>query len=188
MPVLIAQKARQFCREHMSALKPVRNAIPKDKKDLISWQPSHHSFLCYCLTWEKDTRIKSIFRTIASTVNVSLRVREERMLLTGIHTVADISCTICATKIGWKYIEAAEDTQKVQGKQIYCGKGKDCQGVCLGGMISQTPPPTFGCASSWVTTWSSFYLPPLYHPILPKHPNSITHRFCFFRIPLYLSW
>jgi hypothetical protein len=42
-----------------------------------------------------------------------------RQLVTGAHTVADISCTTCNTILGWKYVEAKEEGQKYKvGKFI----------------------------------------------------------------------
>jgi len=44
---------------------------------------------------------------------------EERSLLTGIHTVADVSCLSCKTVVGWKYIAANDKAQKYKtGKYI----------------------------------------------------------------------
>jgi hypothetical protein len=33
-------------------------------------------------------------------------------LVTGPHTVSDISCVKCGTGLGWKYVDAEEETQK----------------------------------------------------------------------------
>jgi len=42
-----------------------------------------------------------------------------RNLVTGQHTVSDISCAICGSVIGWKYVEASEESQKYKvGKFI----------------------------------------------------------------------
>jgi len=42
-----------------------------------------------------------------------------RQLVTGAHTVSDISCRSCGTVLGWKYVDAAEETQKYKvGKFI----------------------------------------------------------------------
>jgi hypothetical protein len=42
-----------------------------------------------------------------------------RQLVTGAHTVSDISCRTCGIVLGWKYVDAAEDTQKYKvGKFI----------------------------------------------------------------------
>lgn len=37
-------------------------------------------------------------------VNITLGPKEERLLMTGLHTVADIYCTCCSTVLGWKYV------------------------------------------------------------------------------------
>uniref|UniRef100_A0A8R1IVD9 Protein yippee-like n=1 Tax=Caenorhabditis japonica TaxID=281687 RepID=A0A8R1IVD9_CAEJA len=37
-------------------------------------------------------------------VNVGCGPAEERVLLTGLHAVADIFCEICKTTLGWKYV------------------------------------------------------------------------------------
>lgn len=42
-----------------------------------------------------------------------------RNLVTGQHTVSDISCAICGSILGWKYVEASEESQKYKvGKYI----------------------------------------------------------------------
>ena len=40
---------------------------------------------------------------ISNTVNVALGAREERVLMTGVHTVSDIRCKNCLSTVGWKY-------------------------------------------------------------------------------------
>ncbi|KAI8086425.1 yippee-like d, partial [Halteromyces radiatus] len=44
--------------------------------------------------------------------NIKIGVKEKRMLLTGMHTIAEISCILCHHKLGWKYIHAVESSQK----------------------------------------------------------------------------
>jgi Yippee zinc-binding/DNA-binding /Mis18, centromere assembly len=42
-----------------------------------------------------------------------------RELVTGQHTVSDISCSVCGSVLGWKYVEAQKDRQKYKvGKFI----------------------------------------------------------------------
>jgi hypothetical protein len=54
-----------------------------------------------------------------SVVNVGTGPAEERILLTGLHEVADIYCECCKTTLGWKYEHAFESTQKYkEGKFI----------------------------------------------------------------------
>lgn len=52
-------------------------------------------------------------------INIKIGKSETRLLVTGSHVVADITCAICHTKVGWKYIDAKEETQKYKvGKFI----------------------------------------------------------------------
>ena len=52
-------------------------------------------------------------------VNVNSGPTENRLLLTGLHVVADIYCNACDTRLGWKYVEAFEESQKYkEGKFI----------------------------------------------------------------------
>jgi len=37
-------------------------------------------------------------------VNFTIGTPEERMMLSGLHTVADIFCCCCGEIIGWKYV------------------------------------------------------------------------------------
>lgn len=57
-------------------------------------------------------------------VNVVLGPREERVLITGLHTVADIHCTCCNTVLGWKYEHAFEDSQKYKEGKFIIEKAK----------------------------------------------------------------
>ncbi|GJR70932.1 acyl-CoA N-acyltransferase [Tanacetum coccineum] len=52
-------------------------------------------------------------------VNVTVGVKEDRMMMTGLHTVADISCVKCGSNVGWTYETAHEKNQKYkEGKSI----------------------------------------------------------------------
>lgn len=54
-----------------------------------------------------------------SLLNLRVGRNENRQLVTGWHVVADISCGICSTKLGWKYVDAKEASQKYKvGKFI----------------------------------------------------------------------
>jgi len=51
--------------------------------------------------------------------NTLTDVPRRRQLVTGSHTVADLSCTICGTVLGWKYVAAEESDQRYKvGKFI----------------------------------------------------------------------
>ncbi|CAN0909733.1 Protein yippee-like [Linum grandiflorum] len=52
-------------------------------------------------------------------VNVSMGEKEERLMMTGKHTVADIFCVGCGSIVGWKYETAHEKSQKYkEGKSV----------------------------------------------------------------------
>jgi len=55
----------------------------------------------------------------SNVVNVDTGPTENRLLLTGLHVVCDIYCNACDTRLGWKYMEAFEESQKYkEGKYI----------------------------------------------------------------------
>ncbi|KAL2317132.1 hypothetical protein Fmac_031008 [Flemingia macrophylla] len=52
-------------------------------------------------------------------VNVSAGENEDRPMLTGMHTVADIFCVGCGSIVGWKYEIAHDKSQKYkEGKSV----------------------------------------------------------------------
>ncbi|XP_004490984.1 protein yippee-like [Cicer arietinum] len=52
-------------------------------------------------------------------VNVSVGEKEDRPMLTGMHTVADIFCVGCGSIVGWTYETAHEKSQKYkEGKSV----------------------------------------------------------------------
>jgi len=52
-------------------------------------------------------------------INILVGPKEDRQLMTGLHTVADVYCSNCQEVLGWKYERAYEATQKYkEGKYI----------------------------------------------------------------------
>ncbi|CAN8254500.1 unnamed protein product [Cochlearia groenlandica] len=52
-------------------------------------------------------------------VNISIGRKEEKMMITGLHTVTDIFCVGCGSNVGWKYETAHEESQKYkEGKSV----------------------------------------------------------------------
>lgn len=52
-------------------------------------------------------------------LNIKLGRTETRLLVTGSHIVADITCAVCQARVGWKYVDAKEESQKYKvGKYI----------------------------------------------------------------------
>ncbi|KAL3536679.1 hypothetical protein ACH5RR_000045 [Cinchona calisaya] len=51
--------------------------------------------------------------------NVVAGPKEDRHLITGLHTVADVHCSDCGEVLGWKYERAYEESQKYkEGKFV----------------------------------------------------------------------
>ncbi|KAG2199627.1 hypothetical protein INT46_010554 [Mucor plumbeus] len=81
---------------------------------------------CHCHLIDQKSIISRNFQgrngpayLVNNVINITIGTKEERMLLTGIHTVADIVCNQCHIKIGWKYLRALEEPQKYkEGKYI----------------------------------------------------------------------
>ena len=48
--------------------------------------------------------ISEVSWSILDRVNVTVGLNEERMMMTGMHTVADIFCVGCGSIVGWKYV------------------------------------------------------------------------------------
>jgi hypothetical protein len=58
-------------------------------------------------------------RKAGDLINVKMGKPETRQLVTGSHVVADISCGVCHAKVGWKYVDAKDESQKYKvGKFI----------------------------------------------------------------------
>lgn len=52
-------------------------------------------------------------------MNIKVGKPETRVLTTGTHVVCDIQCTTCRARVGWKYVDAKEESQKYKvGKFI----------------------------------------------------------------------
>ncbi|RPD78731.1 yippee-domain-containing protein [Lentinus tigrinus ALCF2SS1-7] len=56
---------------------------------------------------------------IHSAVNLKMGKKEDRPLMTGVHTVADVYCMGCNERMGWYYHKASDHTQKYkEGKYL----------------------------------------------------------------------
>uniref|UniRef100_A0A251VHH1 Protein yippee-like n=1 Tax=Helianthus annuus TaxID=4232 RepID=A0A251VHH1_HELAN len=57
-------------------------------------------------------------------MNVSMGPKEDRNLMTGLHTVADVYCLDCREVLGWKYERAYEESQKYKEGKFILEKSK----------------------------------------------------------------
>ena len=44
--------------------------------------------------------------SVRNSVNITVGEKEERMMMTGLHTVVDIFCVGCGSIVGWKYVRS----------------------------------------------------------------------------------
>ncbi|XP_052179229.1 protein yippee-like At5g53940 [Diospyros lotus] len=65
----------------------------------------------------------------SNVVNITVGPQEERMMLSGMHTVADIFCCCCGQIVGWKYEVAHEDSQKYKEGKFVLERGRIIDGV-----------------------------------------------------------
>ncbi|KAK7849627.1 protein yippee-like [Quercus suber] len=60
-----------------------------------------------------------VLSRVSYRVNITLGRQEERMMLSGMHTVEDIFCCSCGQYLGWKYVTVHEKSQKYkEGKFV----------------------------------------------------------------------
>ncbi|XP_078440581.1 protein yippee-like At4g27745 isoform X2 [Wolffia australiana] len=64
-------------------------------------------------------------------MNVYLGPKEDRQLMTGLHTVADAFCNECRELLGWKYERAYEESQKYKEGKFILEKSKIAKDNCL---------------------------------------------------------
>ncbi|KAG2402150.1 hypothetical protein LR48_Vigan747s000400 [Vigna angularis] len=63
-------------------------------------------------------------------LNVSVGSKEDRELMTGLHTVADVYCSDCKQVLGWKYERAYEESQKYKEGKFVLEKAKIVRENC----------------------------------------------------------
>ncbi|OWM81422.1 protein yippee-like At5g53940 [Punica granatum] len=57
-------------------------------------------------------------------VNITLGTLEERVMLSGLHTVGDVFCCCCGQILGWKYEAAHEKNQKYKEGKFVLERGR----------------------------------------------------------------
>ncbi|TVY31664.1 Protein yippee-like, partial [Lachnellula subtilissima] len=63
-------------------------------------------------------------------INTNMGRAVNRDLLTGAHVVADVSCRICNTILGWKYVDAREPSQRYKIGKFILEMKRVVPGVC----------------------------------------------------------
>eukprot|EP00002_Diphylleia_rotans_P030172 TRINITY_DN618_c0_g1_i1.p2 TRINITY_DN618_c0_g1~~TRINITY_DN618_c0_g1_i1.p2 ORF type:complete len:113 (-),score=23.53 TRINITY_DN618_c0_g1_i1:466-804(-) len=100
-------------------------------KEFLSGSRIYVCAKCECHLANRDDVISKNFQgrsgkayLVHEVVNIYLGPREDRVLMTGIHTVADIFCNSCHAPLGWKYVEAFEESQKYKEGKFILEKAK----------------------------------------------------------------
>jgi hypothetical protein len=60
----------------------------------------------------------------AHAMNIIVGQKEDRKLITGLFTVADIYCSNCGETLGWKYVRAYDDRQKFKEGRFIIERAK----------------------------------------------------------------
>eukprot|EP00053_Salpingoeca_punica_P007385 m.67598 g.67598 ORF g.67598 m.67598 type:complete len:114 (-) comp14124_c0_seq1:545-886(-) len=60
-----------------------------------------------------------LFNTV---VNIDSGPAQDKMLMTGMHSIADVHCTTCHTYLGWRYLHAYEQEQAYKVGKIILEK------------------------------------------------------------------
>ena len=125
----VISKARSRTRTHrrgdrrgMRESGPYSCAVARSRTRIAVWPPTP-------VLWRRDPRAACARRRPPSSAvqqfqgrcgkaflfdtasNVYLGPKEERMLLTGMHVVADLFCVVCHNNVGWQYLAASEPSQ-----------------------------------------------------------------------------
>ncbi|KAK9806841.1 hypothetical protein WJX72_004610 [[Myrmecia] bisecta] len=95
-------------------------------KQYLTGQRVYSCNTCRCHSVDHDDIVSKAFQgrygrayLCSNVVNVTMGPKEDRLLITGLHTVADIYCVGCKEIMGWKYETAYEPSQKYkEGKYI----------------------------------------------------------------------
>ncbi|KAJ7085846.1 yippee-domain-containing protein [Mycena crocata] len=91
--------------------------------------PTYNCSKCSAVIALQDETITKLFQgrdgrglqvvLMHSAVNLKLGNREDRSLITGVHTVADVFCMGCNERVGWFYHKASDFSQKYkEGKYL----------------------------------------------------------------------
>ncbi|KAJ6879634.1 protein yippee-like [Populus alba x Populus x berolinensis] len=82
-------------------------------------------FKCRNLVSCHDDIVSKTFRAnngrailFSHAMNITLGPKEDRRLITGLHTIADVYCSDCGELLGWKYWKAYEESQKYKEGKI----------------------------------------------------------------------
>ncbi|KAG1354559.1 Protein yippee-like [Cocos nucifera] len=94
-----------------------RKGQEEEAKSRMIW-----SVFCHLRKWSQGRNGRAFL--FSHTMNIVVGPKEDRQLMTGLHTVADIYCCDCHEALGWKYERAYEETQKYKEGKFILEKSK----------------------------------------------------------------
>ncbi|GAA99472.1 uncharacterized protein L969DRAFT_402115 [Mixia osmundae IAM 14324] len=106
-----------------------------DPKPLLHYYPPSNAIFscarCSAHLALKDELVSKSFSgrdgpayLLRSTTNTVTGKKEEKMLLTGLHSIADLRCKGCNISLGWVYIKAYEASQRYKEGKVILEKAK----------------------------------------------------------------
>ncbi|KAL4360258.1 hypothetical protein AHAS_Ahas08G0159400 [Arachis hypogaea] len=112
-------------RESTPTSRPKSNPVSASMADFMG-SKAYCCFKCQNLVAFHDDIVSKDFQAssgraflFSHAMNISLGPKEDRQLITGLHTVADVYCSDCGEELGWTYIKAYEESQKYkEGKYV----------------------------------------------------------------------
>ena len=64
----------------------------------------------------RESNVASSLTKVVFSVNVQVGSPSSRLLITGLHTVADVTCAVCNVIIGWRYVRRSmSESQRLTG-------------------------------------------------------------------------
>ncbi|TYZ57766.1 hypothetical protein PybrP1_003224 [[Pythium] brassicae (nom. inval.)] len=107
-------------------VRPRTRTQPRDELLTLAGQRAFSCADCGSLVGDRDDVVAKTFfgRTgkaflLNNMFNVAVGAPRSRYLMTGMHTISDVSCAVCGSVLGWKYLKAMEASQKYkEGKFI----------------------------------------------------------------------
>ncbi|KAI4746929.1 yippee-domain-containing protein [Aureobasidium sp. EXF-12298] len=78
-------------------------------------------------SWVQATSTSSKRDTLPNLPNIFTHRPVPRQLVTGAHTVSDISCAQCGSVLGWKYVAAEEESQQYKVGKFILETRKTCR-------------------------------------------------------------
>eukprot|EP00899_Mesostigma_viride_P018894 jgi/Mesvir1/27005/Mv20712-RA.1 len=116
---------------YLSAFSTPASDMGRPFKQFLNGPRIYSCSNCRCHNADHDEILSKSFQgrhgrayLFNNVVNVTLGPKEDRLLITGLHTVADIYCSTCQSVLGWKYEQAFEESQKYKEGKFIIEKAK----------------------------------------------------------------